>query len=281
MKTPIIRINSTEDIDLSKITLYDLNNRYVDAKGDMYCLNLDMSTKKIKIIRIIRTLATEEKSMKQQILQQRFINRLTAPEKKEEEVIEETETDDDSFEPYSILSEALSFMESHKERIRNIILNIKNSSLFSRGKKDDIMDLETMFRNLDLDGIQQIEKVIAYEKELSQYPRSITYYQAKIDNKARILIEQMGSNNEKIMKFIHFYEMYHAIIKAYKTLKQMLTELYAFINTRQGGENAQTNHNEIRAFQDAKTSIGSTLVEADEIMKKMSPFEIRLKTGKI
>lgn len=280
MKTPIIRINSTEDIDLSKITLYDLNNRYVDAKGDMYCLSLDMSTKKIKIIRIIRTLATEEKSMKQQILQQKFISRLTAPEKKEEKDKEVIIPDDDSFEPYSVLSEALSFMEAHKERIKNIILNIKNSSLFSKGRKDDIMDLETMFRNLDLDGIQQIEKVIAYEKELSQYPRSITYYQAKIDSRARILIEQMGSNSEKIMKFIHFYEMYHSVVKTYNTLKQMLTELYAFINTRQGGD-AQTNHNEIRAFQDAKTSIGSTLVEADEIMKKMMPFEIRLKTGKI
>ena len=38
MKNVIIRINDISDIDTSKISVYDLNNRYVDTHGTMYGL---------------------------------------------------------------------------------------------------------------------------------------------------------------------------------------------------------------------------------------------------
>jgi hypothetical protein len=41
MKKKIIRINDISEIDTSKISVYDLNNRYVDPKGNLFGLKYD------------------------------------------------------------------------------------------------------------------------------------------------------------------------------------------------------------------------------------------------
>ena len=49
----IIRVASVEDIDLTKVSVYDLNNRYVDSQGNMYGLKYNRSDKKIEVIKML------------------------------------------------------------------------------------------------------------------------------------------------------------------------------------------------------------------------------------
>jgi hypothetical protein len=49
MKTKFIKIKNMGEIDPSKITIYDLNNRYIDAVGNMYGLKYNREQKKVEI----------------------------------------------------------------------------------------------------------------------------------------------------------------------------------------------------------------------------------------
>ncbi|MBN2434304.1 MAG: hypothetical protein JXK07_03455 [Spirochaetes bacterium] len=55
MRTDFIHIDSIEDIDTSKASVYDLNKRYMDKNGTMYGLRFNRSQRKVEIIRILRT----------------------------------------------------------------------------------------------------------------------------------------------------------------------------------------------------------------------------------
>jgi len=73
MKNVIIRINDISDIDTSKVSVYDLNNRYLDSHGTMYGLKYNKSLRKIEVIKIVRTHEKNAASYQQQIMQKKRI----------------------------------------------------------------------------------------------------------------------------------------------------------------------------------------------------------------
>jgi hypothetical protein len=52
MAKKYIRINSIEDIDTSRINISNINDRYVDNKGNRFATRFNLRTKKIQIVRI-------------------------------------------------------------------------------------------------------------------------------------------------------------------------------------------------------------------------------------
>jgi len=54
MKQRIIKINDISEIDTSKISVYDLNNRYIDKNGSMFSLKYNRGERKVEIIKIVR-----------------------------------------------------------------------------------------------------------------------------------------------------------------------------------------------------------------------------------
>ncbi|HXK65620.1 MAG TPA: hypothetical protein PK348_05090, partial [Spirochaetota bacterium] len=55
MKTRFIRIDDISQIDTSKISTFDLANRYIDKYGNMYGLRYNRAQKKVEIVKIMRT----------------------------------------------------------------------------------------------------------------------------------------------------------------------------------------------------------------------------------
>ena len=82
---------------------------------------------------------------------------------------------------------------THRERIKGIIMNIRNSNIIPKDNKTESNQMEDMFRNLEIDGIQGIDNLLNYQKELVSYPRSLTYYQAKMDDRGREIIETLAA----------------------------------------------------------------------------------------
>ena len=279
MKSPIIRINDVSEINTSKISVYDLNNRYIDKRGNMYGLKYDRMSKKIQVIRILRTLAEEAPVIHQKIVKKKFEEAMSPSEDEfPEDEFEEDEEDNIFFDPNSLISDILDQISSHKERLRGIMMNIKNSNIFPKENKNESVELENIFRNLDIDGIQQFEKVENYEKELTHYPRSITYYQAKIDTRGREVIEFLAGSNEKIMRFIHLYEMYNSISAVYRNLKKILLTLVEFINQKDLDTGRKLSQFEKQSFEDAQVSISNTMYEIDEIIDSLIPLNEYLKS---
>jgi hypothetical protein len=277
MKSPIIRINDVSEIDTSRVSVYDLNNRYLDRRGNMYGLKYDRVSKKIQIIRIVRTLTDEAQLLQQRIIRKKIDQ--TKNPSEEDLPSEQFDIQEESFfDPDLVVSETLSLVSAHKERLRGIMMNIKNSNIFPKENKHESVELENIFRNLEIDGIQQFEKVENYEKELSHYPRSITYYQAKIDNHGRAVIEALGNSKDKIMNFIHLYEMYISLRAVYKNLKKILMSLVEFINQRDVESGRKFTPFEKQSFEDSQVSIANTLFEIDDILNKLAPLGEYLKS---
>ncbi len=276
MKPNIIRINDISDIETSKISVYDLNNRYIDRFGNMYGVKFNPASHRIEIIRIVRAVDREVAAMQQKIFKTRLTGAEQAiPDQEQagggEGAVSEEEYQ--SFEPELFVNDCLKLMTTHRSRIKGIIMNIKNSNVFPKENKQDSIELENVFRNLEIDGDQGFDNVENYQKELTGYPRSISYYQAKIDNRGNQTIEALGDDKERIMKFVYIYEMYTSISGLYKSILRIMTELKAKIAERGPDDIKGISHNDKQAYLDAGTSIDNTIMEIRDLLERMRSLE--------
>jgi len=276
MKNRIIKIETTADIDTTRASVYDLHNRYIDKNGNMYGLRYNRLDRKVEIVKIMRSSAMEAHVFEQKVVQQRINNENQYDDEyvDEEELVEDHE---EYFDPAGLIRKTLHLMEAHRDRLGGIMMNIKNSNVFPKENKTDSIELENVFRNLEIDGIQQFEKVENYEKELTNYPRSLTYYQAKIDNEGRQLIEFIGGDDERTMRFVHYYEMYNAICALYRNLRTILTQLIEFTSTKDVENMKSLSNFEKQAFEDANVSLDNTMREIEEVLQSMKPLAEFLK----
>jgi hypothetical protein len=94
MKTQFIHIQNIEDVDTSKISVYDLNKRYIDSTGNMYGLRYNRALRKVEVIRILRTTQDRAELIKNRMIETRLMNRR---KQKEENSDEPLLNDSDAF----------------------------------------------------------------------------------------------------------------------------------------------------------------------------------------
>ena len=271
MKQAIIRINDVSDINISKITVYDLNNRYIDSQGNIFRLKLDQFTKKIEVIKILRSHPEEAHAIANKMMQRKTEE---AKVQFEEEDIPNVEYSDGSifdepFNPDDTLSKTLISMNMHVERLKGILMNIKLSKLSEKIIKSDVSTLDNILKNIEIDGMQQIQKTDAYQKELLGYPKHINYYQARMDNTAKAILQKLELNHQKAMKYIMYYEMHSAIKALYIKLTSLLQTLVDFLDKKSESLTDVFNPSEKRSFDDAMISIDNTKYEIMEIEKSL------------
>ncbi|HOO72925.1 MAG TPA: hypothetical protein PK926_14305 [Spirochaetota bacterium] len=267
MKNKIIRIDDISDIDTSRISVYDLNNRYIDRRGNMYTLRYNKVQKKVEIIKIMRTHINDASYFQRKVIQNKIDrSRNENIEPEEKEAHDDYDDNEDTFEPNSFINLAIELMMTHRERLKGIMMNIKNSNVVQWENKAASTELDEIFRNIDIDGIQSFEKAENYQKELINYPRSITYYQAKIDKKGRDIIEALAGHNERIMKFIYVYEMLQTIKALYRNLKKLINTLKTYIDGIEPEDIKNLNQGEKQFFNDALVSINNTIDEIDDLL---------------
>jgi hypothetical protein len=285
MKTKFIKIKDISEIDPSKATVYDLNNRYIDSKGKMYSLKYNRHTRKIEIIRIIRTPANSAPFYEQKLQENKKTHKDAKPhfhasydylDESDKDTVESAEEsiDEITFDPDEFITETLELMLTHKERLNGIIMNINNSPLVS-GSSAETKDLQNTFRNIDIDGIQRIEKVLNLQKEMLSYPRSINYYLSRLDNKDKKFAESISTEKQQ-MKYVFLNEMYHSVNNLYRTLKKIINDVHLIIRDIDTNEISSLTHLDKQNIEDAKTSIDNTIVEIKDILNKTSILEAYL-----
>jgi hypothetical protein len=275
MKNKIIRITDISDIDTSKISVYDLNNRYIDMRGNMYSLRYNKVEKTIEIIKIMRTHAKDASYYHQKVLIKKMENSRAPAGEGTEDFYGDDESPSPKigFDPDIFINDSINLMATHRDRLKGIMMNLKNSNIVTRENKSANTELEDIFRNIDIDGIQNFEKAENYQKELINYPRSITYYQAKIDRKGREIIESLAGYHERIMKFVYVYEMFNTIKNLYRSLNVMVKNLDAFINRIDQDQIKSLTQMEKQYFNDARVSIDNTISEVEDILDGLKVFE--------
>lgn len=270
MKKRIIRIADISEVDTSKISVYDLNNRYVDPIGNMFGLKYNREFRKIEIIKLERIHTSEMLQYQRKIMMLRDIEQnQTFPNDIQSHPESESESEELFFEPDVFIESVISDSEIHRERLAAILMNIDLSDVFTRDNKMESTAFDDLSRHIEIDCIQQLDKLESYYRELVNYPRTITYYQAKVDNEGKNLIDSMGGvKKEKVMKFIFFYEMSSTIKRVYGNLKKHTDAINEFITDKNPEDIPGISKHQKQAFIDAKTSITNTISEVDEILKK-------------
>jgi hypothetical protein len=162
---------------------------------------------------------------------------------------------------------------THRERIKGIIMNIRNSNVISKDNKMESNQLEDIFRNLEIDGIQGFENIMSYQKELINYPRSLTYYQAKMDDRAREIIDILANSNRKVIRFIYLAEMLDNIRILYKNVERMIRSLKTFLDEKNPDDVKWTTVHEKQSFRDGLVSINTTITEMDDLKEDLKQLE--------
>lgn len=285
-KTQFIRINDVSEINTSKTTVKDLSNRYIDTYGNMYGLRYNRVMRKIDVVKIIRTPVKAAGHFQQQIQVQKKNGKSDVHEPVFD-VIEESAWEEANarnaqsegesgpgevislaFDPVRHINQMIESMTTHKSRLQGIIVNVTNSKLVYESDKMAVGQLNDIFKNLEVDGSMRIDKILAYYKELKSYPRSITYYVSKLDNRGARIVEGLNSDDEKF-EFILFHEMFHSIRNLYRTLQKILKDLDYFIDSQTPEAGAIQKQN----LTDARTSINNTIIEASAILKENKKLE--------
>ncbi|HSV98080.1 MAG TPA: hypothetical protein VLM75_14255 [Spirochaetota bacterium] len=278
MKTQFIRVNDIAEVDPSRATVYDLNKRYIDSQGNMFGLRYNRETRKIEIIKIIRTPAKTAPYYQQRMAQQKYMTRnegrTTASGVPQS--LDNDEGFDESgeavFDPTTFINHCLEMMRTHRDRLSGIMMNIKNSKVIPETERMDASTLAGIFRNMDIDGIRRIEKVIDNHRELTNYPRSLSYYQSKLDTAGRDIFEALGDDGRRT-RFIFFTEMHGSIRHLYRSLLKAVRDLEFFLSEKDVESVKHLTFAEKQQFQDAMTSIQNTLREITAILRDTSRLE--------
>ena len=269
MKKKIIKINDISQIDTAKVSVYDFNNRYIDPSGNIYGLKHDKINRKIEVIKLRRYGAKESYIYQQMASRNKLID-LNSDLLEQENIEDGKNINEDGtpYDPQIFIDKVINFVETHKARTLGIIKNIDESGIIEKENKHELNEFNDIIRNLEISGIQQLERLETYYKELTNYPRTITFYQAKMDNAQKRIFEQIAANKEQSMRFIYLYEMSSNIQRVYSNLKKFIEQLEKLTADKNFDEKSTVTKFHKQSFFDARTSLENTLADIDEILRE-------------
>lgn len=279
MKTRFIRINDISEIDPSKASVYDLGNRYIDNRGNMYGLKYNRLNKKIEIIKIIRTPAKTAPYYQQKVNQKKKTKVNFGNENEWMETIEEIGSEEKQsagikmpFNASNFINSTLELMKTHKERLNGIAMNIRNSKIVTESDRMELNTLEGLLRNIEIDGTRRIEKILENQKELISFPRSLSYYQSRLNTLGRKIFDSL-SDDERKMKFIYCSEMHNSFKNLYNAILKVMKDLQAYLDEKDIDEMKHITHLEKQSVIDAKTSLANTIKEISKLLNEISLLE--------
>ncbi len=271
MKTRFIRIEDVSQIDTSKISTFDLANRYIDKYGNMYGLRYNRSERKIEIVKIMRTPRKHALYISQKM------------QRKQEKA--ETLHNDDyigealEFDPEMCINHIIEIIKTHKDRLNGIIMSIANANIISDTDKMSWNTMNDYFRNLDMDGIQALEKINELYTEFNNYPRSIIYYQSKLDTKHRKILDEIPSESAKL-RYVKYYEIWYQVKAAYKTIIKILSDIRFSLEQQHVEEKRNMTPFQKQTYSDAIISIDNTIAEANKILSDCALLEDLISSNK-
>ncbi|MGB4270579.1 MAG: hypothetical protein WBK20_15555, partial [Spirochaetota bacterium] len=163
--------------------------------------------------------------------------------------------------------------------LNGIITSIANSNIISDTDKMSWNTMNDYFRNLDMDGIQALEKIGELFAEFNNYPRSIIYYQSKLDTRHRKILDEIPSESSKL-RYVKYYEMWYQVKNAYKTIIKLLSDIKFLLEQQHIEEKRSMTPFQKQTYSDAIISIDNTLAEANSILSDCALIEDMISTSK-
>jgi hypothetical protein len=302
MKTRFIQIKKISQIDTTRISVYDLGNRYIDDNGNMWGLRYNRDTRKIEVIRIMRTAAKNAQYFANQMrdsqrqrsavpveeLRQDADYRMdhvspadddteefgeehhevSAPEEEEAETVGTHR----QFQPDFFIDNRMREIHTLKERIKGIILNFSSSRVVSHEDKELFAQIDDLLRNLELEAQSHVEHLHNTFKEHREYPRSLNFYLSKLDKHAREIVHYLPTDEVR-MRYVYLYEIHDWFARLYGSLDKNLTGIKTFLLKLSGERVQKLSTNEKKHLEDTRTTVNNTLEDVHTIQSMIKDFK--------
>ncbi|TGL63468.1 LIC_10450 family protein [Leptospira sarikeiensis] len=143
-----------------------------------------------------------------------------------------------------------------KDRIESVLNNIRNSKIFeATGDPSDNKNIVgNLNREFDIEFFQKLEKILNYHKELTSYPRSVTYYVAKYESHRKQALQSRTTDQEKL-KLVIRWEMQELLLSLARKLKKMVLNALNVLNTKNENHLKQVPYNQQQMYKDARSAL--------------------------
>lgn len=288
-----IPINSIDDIDLARISLRDINKRYIDRQGNRFVTRFNLKSRKVELVRIVKGKA-EAVRVRQQILRERVEGRPQGKTRSDEPVIDiysEGEVPDDDFEytegidsrpeehhapaahaqatPFienQLIEELSHELDRIRERSQGIINNLKKSRYFDSHHESEFSDI---LREIDISCWQKPEEAVNFYKELYSYPRSVGYYASRLSGPRREKVEKAETEEIKL-ELIRRWETQETFDATYTGVISASVRLYGLLKNITESDLKMLPASQSQAFHDARSAAEYMIQNSREMQSKIS-----------
>ncbi|XDD46970.1 hypothetical protein AB3N60_02435 [Leptospira sp. WS39.C2] len=153
------------------------------------------------------------------------------------------------------IDDFLKIIATYRERITAIIRNLQSSRIFElTGDPSENKNIVGNFsREMEATVFESIDKMIDLHKEMTSYPRPITYYISKAPVEKREEMKLIESDKEKLNN-LHLFEMQRHTDVIIKELKKMSLQLLNILNLKNDIQVKQLQYANQLMFVDAKNA---------------------------
>jgi hypothetical protein len=239
-----IFVRSIDEVDPKKLTIRDLNKKFIDQEGRKYAIKFDLETRQIKFVRLAGSYQ-EALKIKQEIQKEKFIEKkekleFQLPEKREEPTStkisnfqENKNMDFDFYSPdENFIDENEFFKELERdtkksvESLRAIEKNLNRSQVFEKlsNSLNDFFDLQ---KEIEVKCYHSSEEAFKIFKELVYFPRPVSYYISRLSEPVRKKIEKFDEQQQfDYIKRFEIYKIFRELIMNVIDLTNQLEKFY-------------------------------------------------------
>ncbi len=287
-----VPIESIDELDPLKISIRDINKRYIDREGNRFATRFNLHTRKVEIVRIVKGRAEALRVRDEVRRSSRDEVVVGRPAKRQPDAVavEETETEagedslslesrssyeglgnEASFDEAKFVEETVHDVEKIRERVLGILNNVKRSTIFEHKKDASFSQVE---READSEVITRLEKTLNNHKELYQYPRSISYYASRLSHEHKEKLDALQSDEEKLM-WIRRWETQEDFVATYNKVEEFATRLKIVLDGIPESEVTILPATMVQGFRDAKSSTTFLIQNAVERLSHVNAWSGR------
>lgn len=250
-----IPIESLEDIDVLKLSVRDLDKRYIDRSGNRYALRFNMKTRRPEVVQIVSN-RLEARRLQQSILQEKSRPAASAQSRKEPSslppVIAQFVPDEETFHEQKFVDECVAELPRLRESQQAAVSKMRQSRIFENVLGPEFLDLN---RNVERDAWRKIDESIAICKEWTSRPPSLHTALIRVLPEKRKVLDTISDEPVKL-ESIRRWEWQDKIADAYERLHKFSNEIKSLMDRVPEEELLKTPQAQRQFFKDAAASLG-------------------------
>lgn len=163
--------------------------------------------------------------------------------------------DSDDRTAFQRIEDFLKLLTTYRERVTAIIRNLQSSRIFElTGDPSENKNIVGNFaREMEAQVFEAIDKMVDLHKEMTSYPRPITYYISKAPLEKREEMKFIESDKEKLNR-LHLFEMQRHSDTIVKDFKMLSLQLLNILNLKNDIQVKQLQYANQLMYVDAKNA---------------------------